>query len=469
MRINWGLTVHDIAAKAQSFWELSAEKLVLLKNYDLCQGAPVYTIKGKYVPRGWTEWTLGFLFGSALLQFDATGEKEFLQYGKQNIIFYMPKYLTHMGIHDHGFNIISTYGNLLRLVREERLDVEPWERQVYELAIKCSAAVQARRWTPLPEGGFIYSFNGPHSLFADTIRTLRVLAVGHQLGHILIEEKDQHVSLLERLIKHAYTTSIYNVYYGEGRDIYDVRGRVAHESIFNPHTGVYLCPSTQQGYSPFSTWMRGLAWIMLGYAEELEFLETVEDEELKPFGGRAEVEAFMLRAAEATCDFYIENTPTDGIPYWDTGAPGLYKLGNYLDRPADPYNDYEPVDSSAATIAAQGLLRLGHYLLRKGKNGLRYWQAGLTVLNTLLDEPYLSFDPCHQGLILHSVYHRPRGWDYVPPGRKIPCGESSMWGDYHAREAVLYVQRIAQNGPYLTFWGPQERQEQSNGGPQSCG
>ena len=43
----------------------------------------------------------------------------------------------------------------------------------------------------------------------------------------------------------------------------------------------------------------------------------------------------------------------------------------------------------------------------------------------------------HQGLILHSVYHRPNGWDYMPPGRKIPCGESSMWGDYHVREVAL--------------------------------
>jgi hypothetical protein len=162
----------------------------------------------------------------------------------------------------------------------------------------------------------------------------------------------------------------------------------------------------------------------------------------------------MLKAARATCDFYIEHTPVDGIPYWDTGAPNLHKLGDYLERPADPYNEFEPVDSSAAAIGAQGLLRLGKYLSDKGQAdaGNKYRQAGLTVLNRLLEEPYLSTDPAHQGLLLHSIYHRPNGWDYVPEGSKIPYGESSMWGDYHIRELALYVGRIMQNEPYYTFY-----------------
>jgi len=188
----------------------------------------------------------------------------------------------------------------------------------------------------------------------------------------------------------------------------------------------------------------------------LEFIASLPDGQLDPFGGRAAIEAWMLKAACAACDYYIESTPTDGVPYWDTGAPGLVHLGDYRNRAADPLNDCEPVDSSAAAIAAQGLLRLGRYLEGKGEAtaGQRYWQAGLTVLRTLLDEPYLSTVLEHQGLLLHTVYHRPRGWDYVPPGRKIPCGEACMWGDYHLREAALYVQRIARGDPYYAFFAP---------------
>ena len=197
--------------------------------------------------------------------------------------------------------------------------------------------------------------------------------------------------------------------------------------------------------------MRGLAWVLLGFAEELEFLETVADAELDALGGASTLKAEFLRAATATADFYIAHSADDGIPYWDSGAPGLARLGDWRSHPADPLNPYEPVDSSAAAIAAQGLLRLGACL---GPSATRYRQAGWTVLRTLLDEPYLATDPKHQGLILHSVYHRPNGWDYVPPGRSVPCGESGMWGDYHAREAALYAARVIDGAPYLVFWGP---------------
>jgi hypothetical protein len=211
--------------------------------------------------------------------------------------------------------------------------------------------------------------------------------------------------------------------------------------------GNYRCPNSQQGYSPFSTWTRGLAWAMCGFAEELEFLATVSDNELAAHGGREAVVGWMRKAAEATCDFYIENSASDGIAYWDTGAPGLASLGDWRAKPADPFNDFEPVDSSASVIAAQGLLRLGRFLKVD-----RYWQAGLTVSRSLFAEPYLSTRADHQGLILHSVYHRPNGWDAVPAGRKVPSGEACMWGDYHAIELALYLLRVIENKPYLNFW-----------------
>lgn len=469
-QVNTTLKPVDLSPNLRRFWALSAQKVQLIeRQYNPANGSPVFTMQGRYTTRGWTEWTQGFQVGSAILQFDATGETEFLDMGRRQTLAVMAPHVSHVGVHDHGFNNVSTYGNLLRLMREGKIPFNEWEARFYALALNISGAVQANRWTPIrnstsgaPCRGFIYSFNGPHSLFVDTIRSCRSLMVSHLLGHTFQGEGDVRINLLERALGHIAATADFSVYYGDGRDSYDIWGRTAHESIFNVNDGQYRCPNSQQGYTGFSTWTRGLAWAMCGFAEELEALAVIPDDQLFSFGGRVSLEAMMLRAARATCDFYLENTPTDGIPYWDTGAPNLYKLGDYLSRPAEPFNDHEPVDSSAAAIAAQGLLRLGHYLMHSGnrqidgedgyKLGQMYWQAGLTVLDTLLQEPYLSTDPTHQGLLLHSIYHRPNGWDYVPDGSNIPYGESSMWGDYHIREAALYVQRIIDSDPYYTFF-----------------
>jgi unsaturated chondroitin disaccharide hydrolase len=455
MKIDFDLKPGQFKGKLERFWSLSGEKIRLIdRAFDPSKGAPVFTVKGRYTSRGWTEWTSGFQYGSSLLQFDVSNDTYFLDYGRENTLMRMAPHLTHAGVHDHGFTTLSTYGNLLRLLNESKIPASEWEKHYYELALKVSGSVQAGRWTEIKDGGFIYSFNGPHSLFVDTIRTIRILMVSHLLGHALYGEGDKKISLLERALQHARTTATYSVYYGKGRDGYDVRGRTAHESIFNVKDGSYRCPNAQQGYSGYTTWTRGLAWAMCGFAEELELLEVFPEGQLFMSTGKKEVEEFMLEAAKATCDFFIGNTPVDGIPYWDTGAPNLHEMGNYLHKKADPFNRYEPVDSSAAAIGAQGLLRLGRYLeTRDPEAAKKYRQAGLTVMDTLLDEPYLGVEENHQGILLHSVYHQPNAWDHRPDPELVAHGESSMWGDYHMREAALYLWRIIRAEPYYTFFG----------------
>ena len=460
IKINSQLTPQTLVPQIERVFELSAQKILSIeRSWKPEQGTPVFTVKGKYTSRGWTEWTQGFQYGSALLQYDAMGDEQFLEIGKCGTVKYMASHVSHIGVHDHGFNNVSTYGNLLRLMREGKISHNEEEKNFYEIALKVSGAVQASRWTKLADGtGFIHSFNGPHSLFVDTIRSCRALAVAHQLGHVLMGEQDAKVSLLQRVVEHALNTARYNIYYGAGRDAYDLRGRTAHEAVFNTVSGMFRCPNSQQGYSPFSTWTRGLAWALCGYPEQLEFLASCvrgDAANFKGGGGLAEYRRVLTNAAMATADFYLENSCADGVPMWDTGAPNLHRLpGNYLNKPSDPYNKFEPVDGSAAAIAAQGLIRLGNYLNAAGnkKSAAMYRQAGLSVARTLFSEPYLSTDPKHQGLLLHSVYHRPNGWDYIAPGQSVPNGESSMWGDYHLRELALLILREARGEHYLTFF-----------------
>ncbi len=455
IRIDEKITAQDLAGAVKNLFAAAREKILGIdKTWDSSRGSPVFTQAGQYTSQGWTEWTQGFQFGSAILQFEATGEKSFLELGRNRTHQYMASHLTHIGVHDHGFNNVSTYGNLLRLMNSGVIEEHQWERRYYELALKVTGAVQAARWTALgPNSGYIYSFNGPHSLFSDTVRSLRALTVSHQLGHLLMAERDRKINLFHRTLAHAESTSRYNVYFGTGRDSYDIRGRVVHESIFNLNDGSYRCPSTQQGYSPFSTWTRGLAWILCGYAEQLEYLAGVPELEFPEYMSKAKALELFTNTASAVADFFIEQSPTDGIPYWDTGAPGLSKLGDYNDRPSDPFNEHEPVDSSAAVISAQGLIRFGNSLNARGKNaGDRYLKAGFTVARSVFAEPYLSSDPSHQGLIHHAVYHRPNGWDYIPKGKKVPSGESCMWGDYHAMELGVLIQSLIEKRAYHKFF-----------------
>ncbi len=466
MQIDPRPTAASLHKKAQRVFELAARKARAIdRTWDPDQGTPVFTVKGTYTTRGWTEWTQGFQYGCMILAGDGLGDDKLIQLGKRRTLKHMLPHVTHTGVHDHGFNNLSTYGNLLRLLKEKRMPYDGWEEIAYSNAIAASGAVQASRWAgtaPVkskytanaPALGYIYSFNGPHSLFIDTMRTTRILGVAWQLGHSLMHEGDRSANLLKRSVLHGLATSQYIVFHGDSEHTYDIRGRTAHEGTFNRNDGAFRARSTQQGYSPFSTWTRGLAWAMLGYAEELEFFKTIPAADFKAACGLAKSDVIKVyeRNAKETCDHYIKDVSTlDGITYWDDGAPGLSKMGDWQGRDADPYNDYEPVDASASAIAAQGLIRLGNYLGRTGK-GKPYFQAGLTVARTLFDEPYLSTKRNHQGLLLHSIYHWPNHWDHVPAGSKVSHSESSLWGDYHLLELALLIQRMAKRGPYPTFF-----------------
>ena len=72
MNIRSDLTPTALAPKAKRVFELSAAKIDSLeRSWKASSGSPVFTAAGRYTSRGWTEWTQGFQFGSAILQFDA--------------------------------------------------------------------------------------------------------------------------------------------------------------------------------------------------------------------------------------------------------------------------------------------------------------------------------------------------------------------------------------------------------------
>ena len=438
-------------------WELSARKIRATERaYDESRGSPVFTVEGAWTSRGWTEWTQGFQYGSAILQFDATGEQEFLDAGPAQDA------RAHGAARDPHRRPRPRVQQRQHLRQPAAADERgarsrrtPGERDFYELALKVSGAVQARRWTRTADGGgFIYSFNGPHSLFVDTIRSLRALAARPRAGHVLMEENDRRVSLLERLVQHAAATARYSVYYGEGRDAYDVRGRVAHESIFNVNDGSYRCPSSQQGYSPFTTWTRGLAWAILGFAEQLEFLETLPEEDLAArWAGRRRRSS---RCSAARCRRPPTSTsrtrpPTasrTGTPArrasrgWATGASAPPTRSTTTSRWTARRRPSPPGAAAARQLAPR----------RGRESGERYRRPAspccAPARRALPRAPTTAPGPAAALRVPPAERLGPRA-----AGPQGPCGESSMWGDYHLREAALYAQRLLERrARRSTFW-----------------
>ena len=101
MKVNTNLSPDSLEQKIERLWELSASKIAAIRDsWDDSKGSPVFTAGGRYTTRGWTEWTQGFQYGSALLQFDAGGQDDFLEYGRKGTLEKMAVHLTHMGVHD---------------------------------------------------------------------------------------------------------------------------------------------------------------------------------------------------------------------------------------------------------------------------------------------------------------------------------------------------------------------------------
>ena len=70
MELTEKLTAGDLLPKVERLWQASAAKIDSIER--TCtpdRGSPVFTVDGRYTARGWTEWTQGFQYGSALLQY----------------------------------------------------------------------------------------------------------------------------------------------------------------------------------------------------------------------------------------------------------------------------------------------------------------------------------------------------------------------------------------------------------------
>ena len=387
MRIPEQIDEVELRARIERAFDFGVGQLTkMIAKWPATQPAPIHTRNGVWHRPEfiWTDWCPGFYAGLMWLAFEETGETKWRQAAEQYTRALEPRKFDR-GVHDLGFIFMSTVDRWYRLLADD----DPTKQWLKDILVT-AGTVQSFRWKDSGEDHYIYSFHGPQSLFIDIMMNVRLLFRAHQLGG----EQD----LFRKAVTHAKTTEKYLVR-KQGPRIMDREGSVIHEGIFNPVRGEFRNLSTQQGYSPFSCWARGLAWAIYGFADT--FLFTGD--------------SFFLETAERCAGYYLENTPEGGVPFWDYGAPDIPD---------------EPVDSSAAAIVAGAFWKLRG--IEGTKRGPKtYGNAALQILSTLTSDEFLgTHDPAYEGILRHGVYHRPMNWG---------VDESVMWGDYFFMEALHSV------------------------------
>ncbi|MFB3818094.1 MAG: glycoside hydrolase family 88 protein [Candidatus Methylomirabilales bacterium] len=329
---------------------------------------PMYTRQGKWKHEGeaWTHWCDGFLPGILWLLHLRTRDPWCREQAERYSKPLEPRQHDR-AVHDLGFIFMSTYHHWHRLTRDPALR---------EVLIQAGKTMGLR----FNEAGrYLSSFIGPHSTFIDIMMNVGII--------FYAARETQEESLRRVALEHCLTTR---------RTLVRGDGSTAHEGIFEVKTGEFQRQATHQGFRGDSCWSRGLTWSLYGfgtayrYTRDRRFLET----------------------AEANADFYIEHTPADGVPPWDYDAPA--------ERRGQP-------DSSAAAIAASGLLDLSEFTVSRARARL-YRDTALRILETLTGEAYLARStPGWEGILKHGVYHIHKG---------LGVDESVIWGEYFFVEAL---------------------------------
>ena len=333
---------------------------------------PIYTVNGRWKHEGpaWTHWCDGFLPGMMWIFHrraeTASGDANFWQ--EQAIRYTTPleQRKNDRDVHDLGFIFMSTYYRWMQLSRDGHA-----REVVLEAARTLSLRFQEK-------GHFLSSFIAENSLFIDIMMNVGLIFWAAR------ETGDR--KLREVALKHSLTTR---------RVLVRGDGSTAHEGIFDLETGEFLRQTTQQGYRGDSCWSRGLTWALYGFATCHEYSRDPR----------------FLETAEVCADYYITHCGADGVPPWDFMAPvesrGL-------------------LDTSAAAIAASGLLRLCR-LSRDPMKGHLYFSTALLILRTLCQRYLGKSDKKWEGILKGGVYHI---------HKELGVDESVMWGEYFFVEAL---------------------------------
>jgi unsaturated chondroitin disaccharide hydrolase len=333
---------------------------------------PMYTSNGRWKHDGpaWSNWSDGFLPGIMwIFHKRAGGNHAKDSYWMEHAIQYTKTLEPRK--HDReapdlGFIFLSTYYRWYQLARDPKLK---------EVLIE-AGKTEALRFQE--SGQYLQSSAGESSIFIDVMMNVGIVFYAAR------ETGDRR--LRDIALRHCLTSR---------RFLVRGDGSTAHEGMFDTATGEFLRQTTQQGYRGDSCWSRGLAWALYGFSASYEYSRDPR----------------FLETAESCADYFITHSNGDGIPPWDFNAPPESR---------------KLLDTSAAAIAASGLLRLCR-LLQDPIKGHFYYSTAILILRTLCEKHLAKKDKKWEGILKGGVYHIPK---------ELGVDESVMWGEYFFAEAL---------------------------------
>lgn len=322
------------------------------------------------------DWTASFWTGMVWLAYEATGEERYRTMAERQLPSYNKRVRERIAIDTHDLGFLYS----LSAVAAYRLTGNHEAREMALVAAELLAERYFHEAEMIQAWGDLTDPEQRGRMIIDCLMNLPLLYWASE------ETGDDRYGRMAR--SHASQSAKYLV--REDNTSY-------HTYYMDPKSGEPRYGNTHQGYADDSCWSRGQAWGIYGFA--LSYAYTKDET--------------FVHAAKRLADYFLTRLPEDGVVYWDL----IFMSGAEQER-----------DSSAAAIAVCGLLELAKQLLPSDPDRSRYDTAAVSMLAALTMNYTTMELPKADGLLLHGVYNKPRGWG---------IDESTIWGDYFYLEALI--------------------------------